>query len=116
MASLSKLGASQHAVRYLLSGPTGTAERSQAEIVADAAPGPLKAFLENIDNDDDWNALNNDPKLTFIPFQQAIASDDSDAALFTWTATAGNRRISIGVGGGSQSWRFDLRFFPSLVE
>lgn len=72
---LAKLSASQYALKYRYTGNAAdTAQKTQAQLVNDCAPGELKALLNNELSDTDWANLPLGGKLSVYVSNQASAT------------------------------------------
>lgn len=116
--ALAKLGGDQGALRYRATGTGGTGTVTQAQLVSDCEAGPLRQFLDGISVDADWQALiTTNMGVTVVGIQELASSDDTDRILASFdTAGAGNRQLSVGMGGGNMQARIEIRFHHSLVR
>jgi hypothetical protein len=105
--------ATQHMLRYLFT-PTGAVtddELTQARMIADAAPGPLKVHLQEIALTDTatWNGLDTNEKLDFT-VNLIPNGPTPPAASYLYTQSAGANVLQLasnGAGGVVVELRYD---------
>ena len=112
MATLTKLTASPHSVRYQLDGTPGAVIRTQAQILEDLVAGPLKATIASIETASEWEAFTDSAALQLTGYATTALAADNLVLGFPGSLPQTFRAQFLGTGN---VFTIDIRFMPSLV-